>query len=989
MENVFRFVLTRPARELESDAVVPLTTDSPFQAELQAAAQTARPLVAMKAAARNFAGTPPYVVDPDALRSGPALRGLELELAALGDLTKVDAGALEASIRKALDALQAQGGEGAERVGEERTRLADSIVAIKLLPDEHHRPVERLARRLRDLELLASVARDARLTRDGRRVAMMRARPMELPQSLAPPSAREFKKRDRRPEAPPRPDPEFEARLAAFQATNRAVEELIAMSPLWLQATLEAASPAVEPGPTATVSERPGLLGGLLSRSGLAPGQPRFQPDLAREQGFRLTREGVGRLSTTTREVLAARGLDPAGQSLEEVVQVLRADLAQVASALDRMTPVGIERNVASVGRAMLYAAPPTNAWTDISVGGRGASTRAAPAAAAGSIPTSHGTIAPVGVADLLVVKQQLVRYEAVDIAHIENVLKGEAKLREHRRTQVTEETILRETEITTTEERDLESTDRFEMSREASEVVKEDAALKAGLTVTGKYGPTVEFSASAEGSVSRSKEEATKHAENYSREVTARSSRKVTERVLQRQTLRITNEVEEKNRHELDNKGGPGHVIGIYQWIEKLYQAQIFNYGLRTMFDFMVPEPAAFVIAGLKSAYAEATGLTKPAPFTLKPGDITEFNYGYWVLQYEATGVNPPPEMYLTKTADANATSIGQDASFNNSQQIAVDDGYEAIYGYVGYVGNIWKNNYSLDALVGSRTHRFDANNGWVWGTSLDNERGSVPIALNTFKMSDIAVGVEIKCRRTDRAMAKWRHDTHATLVQAYEKLLSEYEEKLAALKAQAGVEISGRNPASNREMIGDELKKSCIAILTQQHFDLFDAVETGGYGLPQADLAEAAAEGPYVRFFEHAFEWDNIVYVFYPYFWGRKSEWVERLNYEDTDPLFAQFLKAGYCRVVVPVRPGFEGAVDHFMHFGEPWFGGPLPPISSELYLPIAQELAEQLGRPGNELPEGDPWEVRVPTTLIKLRADQTLPSWTQDAQGRWIPN
>ena len=153
------------------------------------------------------------------------------------------------------------------------------------------------------------------------------------------------------------------------------------------------------------------------------------------------------------------------------------------------------------------------------------------------------------------------------------------------------------------------------------------------------------------------------------------------------------------------------------------------------------------------------------------------------------------------------------------------------------------------------------------------------------------------------------------------------------------------------------DELKKHCISILTEQHFDLFDAVQTGVNGVPQIDLFENAAEGPYVRFFEQAFEWEQMTWLTYPYFWGRKSQWHERIAYEDPDPVFNQFLKAGYCRVVVPVRPGFEGAIDHFMTYGEIWNGGPLPPISNPLYLPIADEIAERLDRPGEEIPQGDP--------------------------------
>ena len=90
----------------------------------------------------------------------------------------------------------------------------------------------------------------------------------------------------------------------------------------------------------------------------------------------------------------------------------------------------------------------------------------------------------------------------------------------------------------------------------------------------------------------------------------------------------------------------------------------------------------------------------------------------------------------------------------------------------------------------------------------------------------------------------------------------------------------------------------------------------------------------------------------------------------------------------MVVPVREGFEGAVDHFMQFGEPWMGWPLPPISNPLYLFIADELAERLDRLGEEIPQGEPWEVTLPTNLVYLREDGTLPSWRKDENGNWKP-
>jgi hypothetical protein len=107
-----------------------------------------------------------------------------------------------------------------------------------------------------------------------------------------------------------------------------------------------------------------------------------------------------------------------------------------------------------------------------------------------------------------------------------------------------------------------------------------------------------------------------------------------------------------------------------------------------------------------------------------------------------------------------------------------------------------------------------------------------------------------------------------------------------------------------------------------------------------------------------------------------------------EDDDADFQAFLKAGYLRVQIPVRPGFADALDHFRVHGEIWNGGPLPTISDDLYLPIATEIAEKLGRPGDEVAVGDPWEVRVPTTLVKLRPDDRLPTWTKQPDGTWLP-
>ncbi|HYV51621.1 MAG TPA: hypothetical protein VE910_06935, partial [Dongiaceae bacterium] len=354
------------------------------------------------------------------------------------------------------------------------------------------------------------------------------------------------------------------------------------------------------------------------------------------------------------------------------------------------------------------------------------------------------------------------------------------------------------------------------------------------------------------------------------------------------------------------------------------------------------------------------------------------------------ATDVAPPPEEYKTKAADYNAGGGDDKTNYNRSGQIQIDEGYKAIHASIGQVINIWDDSFSVDYVIGSRAHRYSNSNGgeWVFSTALDGERDGISYAINTFHVSDVDVAIEVKCQRTERAMKKWQLETHAKLVNAYNAKLADYEERLTALQLQAGVAIKGKNPQLNLELMKDELKKDCITILTDQHYDLFGAIQSGPYGTWQIDLYENEAEGPYVRFFEQAFEWEHVTWVTYPYFWGRKSKWAERVAYEDVDPLFNQFLKAGYCRVSVPVRPGFEGAVDHFLTYGETWNGGPLPAIGNPLFLPIADEIAERLDRPGDEIPQGDPWDVHVPTTLVYLKGDDKLPAWKKNAQGDWVP-
>lgn len=170
-----------------------------------------------------------------------------------------------------------------------------------------------------------------------------------------------------------------------------------------------------------------------------------------------------------------------------------------------------------------------------------------------------------------------------------------------------------------------------------------------------------------------------------------------------------------------------------------------MYNYGLRAMFDFMVPEPGAFVIAAMNAAHASSLTLTKPPDFPLLPSQIDESNYGFWAHQYGATDVLPPPDLFKTASFDFRAGGGGESTNYNHSGQITLDEGYRAIWGSVGSVYNNWGGECALDVILGQRALHF--NNGDMLASSaMADEQGSIPVALNAWSMAQIAVAIEVK---------------------------------------------------------------------------------------------------------------------------------------------------------------------------------------------------------------------------------------------------
>jgi len=398
-------------------------------------------------------------------------------------------------------------------------------------------------------------------------------------------------------------------------------------------------------------------------------------------------------------------------------------------------------------------------------------------------------------------------------------------------------------------------------------------------------------------------------------------------------------------------------------------------------MYEFTIPEPAAYFLYTMVDNPPKQTTLIKPEPpmyvsggqkRPLKPINLRRDNYHDYISQYHLTNAPVyPSEFTVVSFFDKQD---GKDPNnFGRASKLAIPDGYEA-YGAMinSYKTFIKDQEKGLRIMVGGLSIERDN----VWGAAYrhfnESYRGEISISVGGFQLASFVVSVDVFCSLTDEAISKWQHKMYDAIIQAYQVQKSDYDEKIAAAEIQAGIKILGRNPLENRRIEREELKKWVIMMLNNSPYIAMDAFNAS-YSEPVINVKRACQQGSFIRFFENAFEWNNMTYVFYPYFWGRKAKWVNALHMTDPDPDFAAFLKAGAARVQVPVRPGLEKAIAHFSQYGEIWEGNEPPLMDDDLYVPIIKEITENLGKIEGGVPypeNSEPWEVIVPTNLVVLQ-------------------
>lgn len=702
--------------------------------------------------------------------------------------------------------------------------------------------------------------------------------------------------------------------------------------------------------------------------------------DLAR-RGLVLSDKDVVGLSDETKGVLKKIGLEPSNVDVAMATSLIEKQSSEISNQL--YASRSSMRYMVNIGNILvpsdtLMGEMPTDhgdSTTEPGVPGICPPVPSANETDEVTVPPSntHGEARVLGVADLLIVEQELLRYELGEIAYIENVLKSEIRERQFRTTTTNEQSTLTETEVTEEKTKDLSSTERFELQTESEKVINENTSTEAGLTVNASYGPSVDATSNFNYTNSNSKQESNRASATFARDTTTRATNKVQKRTLERRFVRTVSEIEETNKHSFDNKGGTDNISGVYRFVDKVYLGQIINYGKRLMVEFIVPEPAAFLRYAKAKQPIEAITQIQPEPpgycqnntfIPLLPQHINRENYLYWAGKYLAEDIEPPPSVTLVLSEKKNKDKIPALAGevqklSSDAFDIPLTDGYLPLCASVNIYGETQSGpqlqDHHIFVQVQDQQIKYVEPDDVLAPLSLlQPTTGKIPITINTNRFHNYEVVVSVWCIRSDEKFQQWQIKTYNSIMNAYNDRKSRYDNAIEAARIRAGYsQISGTNPFMNRECEKTELKKGCISLLTAQNFETFDAMKrnVAPYGYPEIAFADAQAEGRYIQFFENAFEWINMTYVFYPYFWGKKDDWITVSQISDDDPLYTRFLQAGAARVQVPVRPGFEHSLLHYLKIGRIWYGeGTLvnaeDAIADPLHVSVLDELKEQLG-------------------------------------------
>lgn len=514
-------------------------------------------------------------------------------------------------------------------------------------------------------------------------------------------------------------------------------------------------------------------------------------------------------------------------------------------------------------------------------------------------------------VTETLVLRDKTVKYVASDVAHIENVMALEKRERAHTFIKQTEDYTETEQTVTTTEERNQHSTERFNVQKQI------ESQFSAKLDVRAEYNTGKTYKLNVDANVSYST--AQKEAREEFREAVNEAISKIQLEERTKTTRRVLTESKEQNTHGFEPS--EAHNVGKYFHVSKVSEGQVYGHGKRLTIELMIASPWA-LYEHLEHEKMMRGFVPPCVPDVVTPQMIEEDTYQEYSTKFCVGDLPEPPKL---RPSYSESYAFGK----GNAPYITVPPGY--------YGANITIIDHSLSDDKNNQQCILvivlpGVENVWVTYKSDEFQDGKSVLSKPMYLTTSMSVQfsetnldgyqgrIRIDWVSLPVDMGAWQQQVADLINTANRKdILSKAKAEYVAAYKEG---LADRHPFALKEIMLAEIKRASIYMMCE-NFERDSVMNMNAQpcGYPEIIRPKAGQEAWDWYFWERCFDWGLMSFVFYDYFWNDKCRWPDKFSPDHPNFLFNAFCRAGLARVMIPVSPGMEEDALWYIKTKEKW--------------------------------------------------------------------
>jgi hypothetical protein len=512
------------------------------------------------------------------------------------------------------------------------------------------------------------------------------------------------------------------------------------------------------------------------------------------------------------------------------------------------------------------------------------------------------------------------------------------------------------------------------------------------GASLSGEYMGVTLTTTLGLGSTSEERE-SVKTSAQKSREVTEKASARTRKQHKISMKLEEKRGIEDSSFRTISNTASTAVRIDYYKMMRK-WRTDLYRYGLRQTYDIAIPTPGVRLWAQHQRLQELDRQIRAPLQFGLTPAAINGGNFRSEALLVRASVPDEPPFQIVEDRKgetpyfvqnDANTTRFGDigfdvppgyllaEATF--TANMAVYSGHPIAFNLLNISDSPLP--FPASQIVSSALPELITRTGHLSVTYAYRNVSSATIQIHntyrrlpaTFEAWQLAVWQAIRVAaeaRHQETVARLRdeRDRLFTVLHGKDTLTLRRLEREELLRLIMQWLLGPSHPAVATAVV----EKTILTLLSNERS--FQTAATPPLEPTFASITDAQWEGTLVfgelvKFVHQAVEWENLLYFLYPYFWGSETAGRDKMLFSHGDPEHEKFLRAGYARIVLTIRPGFEIDFTHLVEQGS------LSGISTSPYLPIAQDIANFAKTNYSGIPPANPELQARPLLFPEQRA------------------